>query len=59
LLPLGGYKQGHKGFALGLIVEILAGALSGNKVAQKNIQQDEGGFFILVLNIDRYLPSST
>ena len=56
LLPLGGYKQGHKGFALGLIVEILAGALSGNKVAQKNIDQDGGGFFILVLNIKRYLP---
>ncbi|MDD3428222.1 MAG: Ldh family oxidoreductase [Caldisericia bacterium] len=56
LLPLGGYKQGHKGFALGLIVEILAGALSGNKVAQKNIQQDGGGFFILVLDINKYLP---
>jgi len=56
LLPLGGNKLGHKGFALGLIVEILAGALSGNKVAQKNIEQDGGGFFILALNIDRYLP---
>ncbi len=56
LLPLGGHRQGHKGFALGLIVEILAGALSGNKVAQKNIAGDGGGFFILVLNIERYLP---
>ncbi len=29
LLPLGGIELGHKGFALGLIVEILAGSLTG------------------------------
>jgi LDH2 family malate/lactate/ureidoglycolate dehydrogenase len=29
LLPLGGVELGHKGFALGLIVEILTGSLTG------------------------------
>ncbi|HVZ01684.1 MAG TPA: Ldh family oxidoreductase [Dongiaceae bacterium] len=29
LLPLGGIELGHKGFALGLIVEILTGSLTG------------------------------
>jgi L-lactate dehydrogenase len=28
-LPLGGIELGHKGFALGLIVEILTGSLAG------------------------------
>jgi hydroxycarboxylate dehydrogenase B len=55
ILPLGGIQGGHKGFALGLVVEILAGALSKNKPIQKNVKQEGQGLFILVLDIEKYI----
>jgi len=55
LLPLGG-KIGHKGFALSLIVEVLAGILSGNKPMQKNANQKGQGLFICIINIENYVP---
>jgi L-lactate dehydrogenase len=35
ILPLGGHDAGHKGFALGLLVEALTGALTGRGRADK------------------------
>jgi uncharacterized oxidoreductase len=50
ILPLGG-DQPHKGFALGLIVEIFAGALSGGVcVREKPINQNGNCVFFQVIN---------
>ncbi len=46
LTPLGG-DQGHKGFALGLVVDILAGILTGAGFSQANpTLEGSGGLFI-------------
>jgi L-lactate dehydrogenase len=37
LLPLGGLEAGHKGFALGLLVEMLSGALAGHGRADPQV----------------------
>lgn len=47
LLPLGGIELGHKGFALGLIVEALTGSLSG--VGHTGKPQDAGNLVYLQL----------
>ncbi|MDB5058285.1 MAG: dehydrogenase [Chloroflexi bacterium] len=38
ILPLGGARNGHKGFALGLLVEVLAGTLAGDKITDPNLR---------------------
>lgn len=49
LLPLGGLEAGHKGFALGLLIEALTSALCGFGRAE---QPAEWGASVLVLAID-------
>ncbi len=50
ILPLGG-DQSHKGFALGLIVEIFAGALSGGVcIREKPINQNGNCVFLQVFD---------
>lgn len=49
LLPLGGLEAGHKGFALGLLVEALTSALAGHGRADADQQW---GASVLVLAID-------
>ncbi len=49
LLPLGGVEAGHKGFALGLLVEALTSALGGFGRADAPV---EWGASVLVLAID-------
>ena len=49
LLPLGGMEAGHKGFALGLLVEALTSALAGHGRAESPRQW---GASVLVLMID-------
>lgn len=48
---------GHKGYALGLAIEILAGPLVKAK-AGKNAVSGSDGFFILVLNPSQFVPLS-
>jgi L-lactate dehydrogenase len=50
MLPLGGLAAGHKGFALGLIVEVLTAGLTGT--GRANPQTSSGGtpVFLQVLN---------
>ncbi len=47
LLPLGGTREGgsHKGYGLGILVEILCGVLSGTITALNEIQEPRGHFF--------------
>lgn len=49
LLPVGGQEYGHKGFALGLLIEALTSALSG---AGRAVGSDRWGASVLVLLID-------
>jgi LDH2 family malate/lactate/ureidoglycolate dehydrogenase len=53
LLPAGG----HRGFALGLAVEVLAGILSGTGFSHPNPAPEKGnGLFILALDVAWWLP---
>jgi len=49
LLPFGG----HKGFALGLVTDILAGALSGAGCSRKDATRVGNAFLVFVIDIDR------
>ena len=49
LLPFGA----HKGFALGLVTDILAGALSGGGCSRKDAGRVGNTFLVFVVNIDR------
>ena len=51
LLPLGGLLAGHKGFALGLLVDVLAGALSGAGCSAGDLDSsDRNGLFVLAVD---------
>lgn len=52
LLPLGG----HKGYGLGLVVEILGGILSRTGAIQPEPGPVQNGVFILCLDVARFLP---
>jgi L-lactate dehydrogenase len=49
LMPLGGVEAGHKGFALGLLIEVLTSALAGHGRAD---QPSGWGASVLVMVID-------
>lgn len=59
MLPLGGTALGHKGFALGLIVEILTAGLAGT--GRANPQASSGGtpVFIQVINPESFSGTAT
>jgi len=50
LLPFGGIAQ-HKGFGLSVIVDILAGALTGTGCSQGADARVGNGLFVLVINV--------
>ncbi len=52
LLPLGG----HKGYGLGLVVEILGGILSRTGAARPEHGPVQNGVFILCVDVARFLP---
>jgi LDH2 family malate/lactate/ureidoglycolate dehydrogenase len=58
LLPLGGTREGgsHKGYGLGILVEILCGVLTGTITAM-NENQDPRGHFFGVIRIDAFRPA--
>ncbi|OUT76323.1 MAG: hypothetical protein CBB82_08005 [Betaproteobacteria bacterium TMED22] len=53
LLPVGGLNYGHKGFALGLMVEALTQGLTGHGRAD-NVTEWTGEVFLQVLNPDLF-----
>lgn len=54
MLPLGYPVTGHKGFGLAVVVDILAGALSGAGCSRANSPQTGNALFISVLQIDAF-----
>ena len=52
LLPAGGYK----GYGLGLVIEILAGALTGSGCSEDVTSGLTNGVFMQVLNIEKFVP---
>jgi uncharacterized oxidoreductase len=55
ILPLGGSRLGHKGFSLGLLVEVMAGTLAGNRVDDRSVK----GNSITLIGIDTRLTPTT
>ena len=55
LLPFGGL-MGHKGYGLGVVVELLSGALSGAGCARGRNARIGNGCFLLVIDIGRFQP---
>jgi len=54
ILPLGG-KQGYKGYAFSLMVEIMAGILLGDGYTPKDIKEPINGLWLMVLDISAYM----
>jgi LDH2 family malate/lactate/ureidoglycolate dehydrogenase len=55
LLPLGG-DVGHKGYGLGLAVDVLAGILGRAGHSQAQIPPYNNGLFVIAIDIGRFLP---
>ncbi|MGQ9607890.1 MAG: Ldh family oxidoreductase [bacterium] len=55
ILPFGGIA-GHKGYGLGFIVDVLAGALSGAGCSRADAPRFGNAVFITVINIEDFLP---
>jgi len=58
ILPLGGSTLGHKGFGLSLMVEVLAGALSGAGCSRPDADWPGNGFFCLAIDPLGFQPAS-
>ncbi len=58
LLPLGGTREqsSHKGFGLGVVVDILTGILSGGGVPTEGNPANHVGHFFAALRVDAFLP---
>ncbi len=55
LLPLGGLQTGYKGYALGMLVDILAGALGGAGCSTGDeIGREGNGIFLMVVDPARF-----
>jgi uncharacterized oxidoreductase len=55
ILPLGGIQSGYKGFGLGLLLDVFAGALSGGQCSHPDVKpRSANAVFFLVLDIDRF-----
>ncbi len=50
ILPLGGLDAGHKGFALSLVVEVLAGVLAGQHFSTPGRQSNGNAAFIIAFS---------
>jgi uncharacterized oxidoreductase len=55
ILPFGGIV-GHKGYGLGFILDILAGALSGAGCSRADAPRFGNAVFIFVINIENFTP---
>ena len=55
ILPLGGAAAGHKGYGLNVVIELLAGVLSGAGCIGKD-ERLSNGVLLLVIEIEQFLP---
>ena len=55
LLPFGG-PVGYKGFGLGFMIDLLAGALSGAGVCRPNAPDAKDGLLMIALEVQRFVP---
>ncbi len=55
LLPLGGIA-GHKGFALGLMIDVLGGALSGAGCSGSGTTRIQNGVLMITIDIAKFTP---
>jgi len=55
ILPFGG-EVGHKGYGLGVVVDLLAGALTGAGCTGNPQGHAGNGVFLLVINVGLFLP---
>ena len=56
ILPLGFPQSGHKGYGLSVLVDILAGSLSGAGMTQEAPERTGNALFIAVLKVAAFLP---
>ena len=56
ILPFGGAMGGHKGFGLGVIVDILAGCLSGAQTTGHPQGRLGNAFFFLFVDVAQFTP---
>jgi uncharacterized oxidoreductase len=56
ILPLGFPGSGHKGFGLGVLVDILAGTLSGAGCSQAAPPRPGNALFLAVLRVEAFAP---
>jgi len=56
MLPLGFPVTGHKGFGLAVIVDVLAGALSGAGCSREDPPETGNALFMAVLRIEAFTP---
>jgi LDH2 family malate/lactate/ureidoglycolate dehydrogenase len=56
ILPLGFPQSGHKGYGLSVLVDILAGSLSGVGMTQEAPERTGNALFIAVLKVAAFLP---
>jgi uncharacterized oxidoreductase len=56
ILPLGGLQFGHKGFGLGIVVDVLAGGLSWAGCSQQKPTHGANGFLAMAIKIEDFIP---
>ena len=55
LLPLGGTQSGYKGFGLGLLLDVFAGALSGAECSHPDVpSRSANAVFFLVIDVEQF-----
>ena len=53
-MPLGFPQTGHKGFGLGVIVDLLSGTLSGAGCSQKAPERSGNALFVVALRVEAF-----
>lgn len=56
ILPFGGSQSGYKGYGLGVVVDLLAGALSGAGTTRKPGARIGNAALLIVVNIEQFAP---
>ena len=54
ILPLGFPQTGHKGFGLGLIVDLLSGTLSGAGCSEETPERSGNALFVVALRVEAF-----